>query len=191
MNALDDELSFHEMRREWSGGVWRLLDDDIAGSPAVGAVFTRRIDGRWSGIGHRGLLHGSWDTAEEALLALCVALRAGPLGDLWQPREGREWQNARRGGFYRRAERAMLTVDQGTSGWWYVVYDHEALPVLHTTAAQALLAADREYRQRTGLSEGILVRAAPLQSETSLPLQQAEEHCAQQEVEYLAKIGGQ
>jgi hypothetical protein len=85
----------------------------------------------------------------------------------------------------------MLTVGQGTSGRWYVVYDHEALPVLHTTAAEALLAADREYRQRTGLAEGIPVRAAPLQSGTSLTLQQAKEYCAEQEVEYLAKIGGQ
>jgi hypothetical protein len=85
-----------------------------------------RDDGTWGGIwndasdGRPRRLKGTFDTPEEAQSAIESGDLEGDESDCWCPADD-EWQERKKGGFYRKVNGVTVSVKQAKSKSWYAV----------------------------------------------------------------------
>jgi hypothetical protein len=131
----------------------------LGGGAVIGTVY-QKDDGSWGGVWSGGAgevpqrLRGEYWSAEEVQEIIEQTERDGMDHDQWYPPDG-EWQEAKKGGFYRRLRGSIVSVKQAKSGSWYASSDGALLgkngaPYWFLDEQEAMTAVDRSENRCDG-----------------------------------------
>jgi hypothetical protein len=100
----------------------------LGGGVVIGTVY-QKDDGSWGGVWSGGAgepsrrLKGEYWSAEEVQEIIDQTERDGMDPDLWYPSNG-EWQQAKKGGYYRRLFGSIVSVKRAKLGSWYATMEN-------------------------------------------------------------------
>jgi hypothetical protein len=125
----------------------------------IGTVY-RTQDGRWSAVWNGGAggqpqrLKGEHWSAEEVQEIIEQTEREGMDPDEWYPPDA-EWQQATKGGYYRRLLGSVVSVKQAKSGSWYATMNGALIgqrgqPMWFADEHEAMRAVDQSEHRRGG-----------------------------------------